>query len=217
MLKYRIFTFVFLLGWFSDSHAQLVTKKDYSAAFAFQIGAGTAITPASAPGAVSIKPIAGLKITFPFNREWFLGSEINYNSLKTTNRVPNAPEAEKQIKIQLDLQQITVPLYLKYILRSNKSYLLLGGYVSYLYDRKYSLSGFTTSPEASPVHIHPWDGGIIFGFEQRLIKHLHLSLKISSSVKSVLETPLTDKKFIPVQAGLTVSYDLFRLGDCGCD
>lgn len=217
MLKYILFFMLFGGVCLHNSSAQLVTKKDYTAAFGLQAGAGLSAIPAGAVKSLSVNPTAGLKMTFPFNRKWFIGSEINYNPLKTTNRITNALMPEEKIRIELNIQQITVPLYIKYMLRSNRASVLLGGYISYLYDKKCKLPGLSPAAAETIVNIGEWDGGIVFGFEQQLIKRMNLTLKLSSSVKSIVNTPLTDKKFIPLQAGLTLSYDLFRIGDCGCD
>lgn len=58
----------------------------------------------------------------------------------------------------------------------------------------------------------------MIGVGQRIVKHLNLMFKINVSVKDLMKkSDLYPKKIFPVQANLTLSYDIFRIGDCGCD
>lgn len=212
----RITLFIILLYISIPGQAQLVTKKDYTASFALQAGAESGIIATATPSHIKITPTAGLKMTFPFNRKWFIGSEINYSQLKTRNKYTNT---DGQNRIELNLRQIAVPLYLKYMLRSNQASLLLGGYATYYFDNNYHFtSGSPSSVPVTekPIQVKKWDYGFIAGYEQQLIQRLNLTFKISCGILSPIEISSANKKFIPLQASLTLSYDIFRIGDCGC-
>ena len=63
-----------------------------------------------------------------------------------------------------------------------------------------------------------WNAGLTVGYEFRVVKHLNLMFRLSGSVKDVLKSDnIWGKKLFPVQAGLTLSFDVLRIGDCGCD
>ncbi len=212
----RIITFIFFISTMTAGYAQLVTKKDYTAAFALQAGAESGVLMTSEISKINITPVAGLKMTFPFNRKWFIGSEINYSQLKTRNKYSNPTT-----RLELDLEQITVPVYVKYMLNSNRGMLLFGGYASCLLSDKYNYSTGNT-PLSSEVAsstlkngIKKWDYGFTMGYEQLFTRHLALAFKINCGVQSLTEVP-DNKKFIPLKASLTLSYDLFHIGDCGC-
>lgn len=199
-------------------YAQLVTKKDYTAAFALQAGAESSILTTSGISQLKITPAAGLKMTFPFNRKWFIGSEINYSQLKTMNKYS---DSETEYRLKLDLEQITIPVYAKYMLNSNRAMLLFGGYVSRLLSDKYHYStnnGSLLSEMPSALlenGISKWDYGFTLGYEHLFNRNLALAFKINCGVHSFTDE-IGDKKFIPLKASLTLSYNLFRLGDCGC-
>lgn len=192
--------------------SQLVTKKDYTASFALQAGAESGIIATVKTSGLKINPTAGLKMTFPFNRKWFLGSEINYSMLKTRNTYRAFP-------IELDLKQIIIPLYVKYMLRSNRATVLLGGYAGYLFDNNHSkISNPTESTTGGEIilPLKKWDYGFTAGYEQHFTQRLNLTFKVCYGIHSLLETSFTDHKFSPLRGSLTLSYDLFRIGDCGC-
>ncbi len=198
----RIIAFISFIFIAAASCAQLVTKKDYTAAFALQAGAESGVLMTSKISQIKITPTAGLKMTFPFNRKWFIGSEINYSQLKTLNKY-----STPTMRLELDLEQIAIPVYAKYMLNSNRDMLLFGGYVSYL------LSDAPTVPLGN--ELKKWDYGLTIGYEHLFTRHLALALKINCGVQSLTDD-IDDKKFIPLKASLTLSYDLFRIGDCGC-
>ena len=218
MMSLRCISILVFISVTFHGYAQLVTKKDYTAAFALQAGAESGILMTSKISKFSITPSAGLKMTFPFSRRWFMGSEINYSQLKTVNKHSNSGT---EYRLKLDLEQITIPVYAKYMLNSNRGMFLFGGYVSYLLsdNHSYCVNGESLSPEVSPVSpkngIKKWDYGFTLGYEQLFTRHLALSFKINCGVQSLADLP-DDKKCIPLKASLTLSYDLFRIGDCGC-
>lgn len=208
-MSLRYITILIFIFMALNGHAQLVTKKDYTAAFALQAGAESGVLMTSEISQVNITPVAGLKMTFPFNRKWFIGSEINYSQLKTRNKYSNPTT-----RLELDLEQITVPVYVKYMLNSNRGMLLFGGYVSGLLSDNYHYS--SQAPSATLKNgIKKWDYGFTMGYEQLFTRHLALALKINCGVQSLTDVP-DNKKFIPLKASLTLSYDLFHIGDCGC-
>lgn len=50
----------------------------------------------------------------------------------------------------------------------------------------------------------------MIGVGQRIVKHLNLMFKINVSVKDLMKkSDLYPKKIFPVQANLTLSYDIF--------
>lgn len=200
----RIIAFVFFISTVTTGYAQLVTRKDYKAAIGVQAGAECGIFPSAAISQIRITPTAGLKMTFPFNRKWFVGSEINYSRLHTRNKYP---DAQGEDRIELDLHQIMVPVYAKYMLNSNRATLLFGGHLTCRIDNK--------SQPFFPVEIKKWNCGITAGYEQLFTSRLHLTFKIDYGLLSQIESS-ANKKFTPLKAGLTLSYDLLRIGDCGC-
>ena len=216
MMSLRCISILVFISVTFHGYAQLVTKKDYTAAFALQAGAESGVLMTSKISKFSVTPSAGLKMTFPFSRKWFMGSEINYSQFKTLNKYSNTTS-----RLELDLEQIAVPVYAKYMLNSNRGMLLFGGYVSCLLsdNHSYCVNGESLSPEVSPASlkngIKKWDYGFILGYEQLFTRHLALSFKINCGVQSLANLP-DDKKCIPLKASLTLSYDLFRIGDCGC-
>ena len=76
-----------------ESSGQLVRRKDYDLAVALQAGGGTSVGIPFRDVRMFVVPVGGLKMTIPFTRKWFLGSEINYSRLKY-NRGKYRPEAE---------------------------------------------------------------------------------------------------------------------------
>jgi len=210
MLKFFLFPCFFLFCSIISAQAQLVTKKDYSAAFAIQTGGEGNLLIGMKPASFRVTPLAGLKMTFPINRQWFIGSEINYSQLKASGK-------EEDLKIHLNLKNIAVPVYVKRMLNSNRASVLLGAYLHYLTDSQLTFSSSGVSFPATDVYsLRDWNYGVIAGYEQQIIKHLNLTLKISCGMQSLGSTTLTSKKQIPLQTSLTLSFEIFRLGDCGC-
>lgn len=214
MLKYIFPLILFFCNGLIPTNAQLVTKKDYSAAIALQAGAEGALMLSMKSAHFRITPTAGVKMTFPLNRKWFLGTEINYSQLKIAGK-------EKKLKLDIDQKKISVPVYLKYMLQSNRASVLLGAYVAYQLDTDITFKRpdelALAIPEPMFYDADRWTYGIVAGYEQQLAKRLNLTLKISCSVKTIGESQAISKKQIPLQAGLTLSYDIFRIGDCGCN
>lgn len=215
-LRY-IITLIFIVTGL-NGFTQLVTKKDYTAAFALQAGAESSILMTSQISQFKITPTAGLKMTFPFNRKWFVGSEINYSQLKTLNKYSNSGT---ECRLKLNLEQITIPVYAKYMLTSNRDMLLFGGYVSQIlsdqYDYSKSYGSLLSKTPSAPLEngISKWDYGFTLGYEHLFNRNLALALKINCGIHSFTDD-IGNKKSIPLKASLTLSYNLFRIGDCGC-
>ena len=119
-MKKVIFCILFL-GILWESFGQLVRRKDYDAAFALQVGGETSALTAFQNAGFLLRPVAGLKMTFPFTRKWFLGGEINYSELKYSFAGPQQTD--------FHIKQLHVPVYLKYMLNCNKASVLFGLYV----------------------------------------------------------------------------------------
>lgn len=223
-----------------DSNAQLVRRKDYDAAFAIQLGGGIGVLTALHHAVLSVTPVAGLKMTFPFTRKWFLGGEVNYGRMKygMSQQVDiGLPSWGTDVyfkarqKADFDWKQISVPLYVKYMLNCNKASVLFGCYGSYVFDARLSssLSGERYSPGSEkdiPVTLEQdlsrtsenWNVGITVGYEHQIVRHLNLMCRISAGVKkAVKQNGIWQDQLFPLGACITLSYDIFRIGDCGCD
>lgn len=209
-MKRIVFCLLFL-GIILESFGQLVRRKDYDAAFALQAGGETGALTAFRQAGFSLRPVAGLKMTFPFTRKWFLGGEINYSELKYSFTAPRQTD--------FDIKQLHVPVYLKYMLNCNKASVLFGGYGSYVADGHCTVVS-ADSPDDTDISrdLETWSAGITAGFEYRIVKRLHMMCRISGGVKEAVKkrTFFKDKLF-PLQACVTLSYDILRIGDCGCD
>jgi len=209
-MKKIVFSLLFLTVML-ESFGQLVRRKDYDAAFALQAGGEVGVLTAFQDAELSLRPVAGLKMTFPFTRKWFLGMEVNYSGLKYGYRGVE--------KMNFDINQLHLPLYLKYMLNCNKASVLFGFYGSYVIDGKC----FVTAPGATvhtevPDGLENWSAGITVGYEHRILKHLNVMCRISGGMKEVVKKQFVLKdKLFPLQACITLSYDVFRIGDCGCD
>lgn len=205
-MRRTVFCILFL-GMILESSGQLVRRKDFDAAFALQVGGETSALTAFRQSALSLRPLAGLKMTFPFTRKWFLGSEVNYSELKYGFADPE--------KVKLEVRQIQVPLYVKYMLPCNKASVLFGGYGSFVTGGKL----VAASPESGETgKVGNWHVGLTVGYEHRIVKHLEIMCRISGGMKAIVEKqPLVSAKRYPLQACITLSYDIFRIGDCGCD
>lgn len=227
-----------LLIVFAESHGQLVRRKDYDAAFALQAGVETGMLTTLRHPELFVRPIAGLKMTFPFTRKWFLGGEVNYSELKynTTDRTGYTGEWAGQDftfrgeqKMKFDLKQVQLPLYLKYMLNCNKASVLFGFYGAYIFDARLEaiFSGSSAAGEDAlqtpvetrlPEALDNWHAGVTVGYEHRIVKHLDIICRINIGMKEVVRNqPFFRDKLLPVQACITLSYDIFRIGDCGCD
>lgn len=186
--------------------AQLVTKRDYNVAFAVQAGGNAAILLPGKPEKVSLQPEFGLKMTFPFTRKWFLGAEVNYNRLNTKIKfsdiyLSSSSEEIYTATTPVDVKSIQVPIYIKYMLNSNRAGVLFGVYGSLAFNTDFI---FTEN--------NGWGAGVIIGYEQNLAKGLDLTFKVSGGIQD-----LSIDQYYPVQTSLTLSYRLLRLGGCKCD
>ncbi|MDL2231528.1 PorT family protein [Porphyromonadaceae bacterium OttesenSCG-928-L07] len=187
------------------SKAQLVTRKDYDLAIAVQAGLNMSIAIPDNNG-IAFQPAYGLKLTIPFTRKYFLGSEINYVEHRYNNK-----QGEDKVALKYRKQDLSIPVYFKYMLNSNTNSLLLGGYFSYAIERK-----FLSASGSEKKQINTWDAGIIAGFEQNITRNLYVTFKVSAGIKELLKKEQFDKKYYPLQVGLTVGYTFVRFGDCGC-
>ncbi len=81
-----------------ESSGQLVRRKDYDLAVALQAGGGTSVGIPFRDVRMFVVPVGGLKMTIPFTRKWFLGTEVNYADHRFDSRyAPGGkyrPEAE---------------------------------------------------------------------------------------------------------------------------
>lgn len=215
-----------LLMLMTDGYAQLVRKKDYDAAFALQVGGETGVLTSFRDMKMAVTPLGGLKMTFPFSRKWFLGSEVNYSRLKYSF----ASGAGTHQQADFDIKQLQVPVYLKYMLNNNRSSVLFGVYGTYALDASLHSSFRGTEPigNASTLNdgvvgnysalMDTWNAGVTLGYELRIVKHLNIMCRVSAGMKNVLKSQdMFGKKLYPAQATITLSYDIFRIGDCGCD
>lgn len=225
MRKIIVWGMLLFLGF--QSMGQLVRRVDYDAAFALQVGGdiGMLVPFGSNPG-VFVQPTGGLKMTFPFTRRWFLGSEINYNRLKYNSTYPVNPVAgigldggnTEDCRGYWDLKQIEVPVYLKYMLGSARENILFGVYGAYVFDGSAEKENVVGEDREIAGKTEAWNAGLTVGYELRVVKHLNLMFRLSGSVKDVLKKDnIWGKKLFPVQAILTLSFDVLRIGDCGCD
>lgn len=209
-MKKAIFC-VLLLGIIAESFGQLVRRKDYDAAFALQAGGEVGALTAFQDAKFSFRPVAGLKMTFPFTRLWFLGMEVNYSQLKYGFANPQATE--------INIKQLHVPVYLKYRLHSNKASVLFGVYGSYVLDGKGSVAVEEKADYADlSGALEDWSAGITVGYEHQLVKRLNIMCRISGGIReAVKKQPVFKDKLFPLQACITLSYDILRIGDCECD
>ena len=200
----KLFILVALLFIITDNaFTQLVTRKDYDAAFALQLGGEISMLTIWDQPKVSLQPIAGLKMTFPFTRKWFLGSEVNYSQFKYGSQ-----------KFDFDMKQIHIPIYLKYMLNSNKSSVLFGLYGSYMFESNISEKETLSKIESSD----DFGIGATIGYEYQIVKHFNVMFRLSTGIKELVKNQaFKDEKLLPLQASITLSYDIFRIGDCGCN
>lgn len=224
----RIIVLGLLLLLMFECVGQLVRRVDYDAAFALQAGGDIGmLAPFGSKPGVFVQPSGGLKMTFPFTRKWFLGSEINYSRLKYNNTYPVTRQISgtqlftenlENSRGRFDLKQIQVPVYLKYMLGSNRESILFGIYGTYVFDGSVKGEGFPDGDGISAGKVESWTAGLTVGYELRVVKHLNLMFRLSGGVKDVLKSGnVWGKKLFPLQAGVTLSFDVLRIGDCGCD
>lgn len=200
--------------------AQMIGKRDYDAAFALQAGAVMAMPlPLGHPQA-AVQAMGGVKMTFPFNRKWFIGAEVNYEELNfksnySIHREGQASSPEK-LKMEVGIQQIEVPVYLKYMLNCNRASVLLGFYGTYTF--RSDPHALNLEDDALPEPDKDWNAGVTLGYEYQLVKRLHLMCRLSMGMREVIGPEYVQgKSFLPLQVSLALSYDILRIGGCGCD
>lgn len=231
----KIFWLGLLLCWMvTESSGQLVRRKDYDAAFALQAGGESGLLLPVRQPQLSVRPFGGLKMTFPFTRKWFLGSEVNYSELKYQTAFSageNFSAGNREVKADFHLRQLQWPVYLKYMLNCNRASVLFGFYGTYVFEAKGSAvgPGLSGSGELSgesaisgerdfSAALCSWNVGLTLGYEYQLVKHLNLMCRVSAGLQEVMKAGEgIGKKWFPAQICLTLSYDLLRIGDCGCD
>ncbi|MDR1755568.1 MAG: PorT family protein [Culturomica sp.] len=211
-----IFSLLFtLLAGAGICSGQLVTKKDFDAAFALQAGMGSGTAFPNPRGGLKAEGRGGLKMTFPFTRVWFLGAEINYNRLRTENRLKTAESGAPEAVFRYDVSSVQIPVYARMMLRNNKTSLLFGGYYARHFDgkidRKYD-DGFRREPYGP----ESGSAGVVAGVEQIIGRNLYVTFTVNGSLTNMAPKEQFGSRLHPVQASLTVSYDLLRIGDCGC-
>lgn len=221
-----VLTLFLIMCWLLNCCGQLATKRDYNAAFALQAGGDVAVLMPFADPVPGITPAFGLKMTFPFTRKWFMGGEVNYSGLRAGHTYKGvdysgAGGAAGDMEADFNLKRIQIPVYLKYMLRSNKAGVLFGAYASWLFDRHVELN--PVSAEAAPLPVlagtaERWEAGVTVGYEQRIVKHLNLQVRLSGGLMPLLKkNTAVNRSVSPLQLSLTLSYDILRIGDCGCD
>lgn len=207
-----------------QARGQMIGKKDYDVAFALQAGGNVAVPVPFGSPEVRVQPVGGLKMTFPFNRKWFIGAEVNYQSLRLkssySRETDPGQEAPEKLRIDARLRQVEVPLYVKYMLNCNRASVLLGVFGTY------SFQADLLGAEAEDVDLSPekteidpvWNAGVTLGYEHQIVKHLNIMCRVGMGVQELMKPEyLGGKKLLPLHAALTLSFDILRIGGCGCD
>ena len=200
-----------------ESCGQLVRRKDYDLAVALQAGGGTSVGVPFRDARMFVTPVGGLKMTIPFTRKWFLGAEVNYADHRFDSRYILGEYTDQKQEVRFRLKELQFPVYLKYMLNCNRASLLFGGYAGYYFQNKSGLSG-PNRAVALDDEMEKWNAGLTFGYEYRIVKHLHVMCRVSAGLNDLMHSrEISGKNVFPLQACITVSYDIFRVGDCGCD
>ena len=200
-----------------ESSGQLVRRKDYDLAVALQAGGGTSVGIPFRDVRMFVVPVGGLKMTIPFTRKWFLGTEVNYADHRFDSRYAPGENTDRKQKVRFRLKELQLPVYLKYMLNWNRASLLFGGYAGYYYQNKSGVSG-PDPAVALDDETEKWNAGLTFGYEYRIVKHLNVMCRVSAGLNDLMHSRgISGKNVFPLQACITVSYDIFRVGDCGCD
>lgn len=200
-----------------ESSGQLVRRKDYDLAVALQAGGGTSVGIPLRDARLFVAPFGGLKMTVPFTRKWFLGMEINYADNRFDNRYTIEGNTDQKERVRFRLEELQFPIYLKYMLNCNRASLLFGGYAGYYFRNKSAMPGQGPFLALSD-EMEEWNAGLTFGYEYRIVKHLNVMCRVSAGLNALVHSrKILDKKVWPLQACIALSYDIFRVGDCGCD
>lgn len=200
-----------------ESFGQLVRRKDYDLAVALQAGGGTSVEVPFRNARMFAVPVGGLKMTIPFTRKWFLGTEVNYVNHRFDSRYAVGENIHRKQEVRFRLKELQLPVYLKYMLNCNRASLLFGGYAGYYFQNKSGISG--PNPLGTlDDEMKKWNAGLTFGYEYQIVKHLNVMCRVSAGLNDLMHSrEVLGKKVFPLQACITVSYDIFRVGDCGCD
>lgn len=204
-----------LMSLIPESYGQLVGKRDYDMALALQAGGNLALAMPFHHPEIGVMPQGGLKMTFPFDRKWFIGAEVNYLALHFKGHYPLTMGTDSPGKMVVDakLRQVEIPVYVKYMLNCNRASVLFGFYGAYAL--KYDF------PREEQKEFDPekdWNVGLTLGYEYQLVKRLNVMCRVSAGVREMLKTEYTGGRSIfPLQIALTLSYDVLRIGGCGCD
>ena len=103
------------------------------------------------------------------------------------------------------------------MLNCYRASLLFGGYAGYYFQNKSGVSG-PDPAVALDDETEKWNAGLTFGYEYRIVKHLNVMCRVSAGLNALMHSRgISGKNVFPLQACITVSYDIFRVGDCGCD
>ncbi len=194
---------------------QLVTKKDFDAAFALQAGIGSGMAFPAAKGGLKFEGTGGLKMTFPFTRVWFLGAEVNYNRLRTENKLEIAGNDGVEAVFRQEIPSVQIPVYARVMMRNNKTSLLFGGYYARHFDGKIDRQ-YEEGFRREPYEPESGSAGVVAGVEQIIGRNLYVTFKVNGSLTDIAPKARFESRLYPVQASLTISYDLLRIGDCGC-
>lgn len=199
-----------------ESCGQLVRRKDYDLAVALQAGGGISAGVPFRDARVFVAPFGGLKVTIPFTRKWFLGAEVNYADHRFDSRYALEEDTDQQ-EVRFRLKELQLPVYLKYMLNCNRASLLFGGYAGYYFQNESGLLG-PNQAVALDDGMEKWNAGLTFGYEYRIVKHLNVMCRVSAGLNNLMRSrKIPGKSAFPLQACITVAYDIFRVGDCGCD
>ena len=95
-----------------ESSGQLVRRKDYDLAVALQAGGGTSVGIPFRDVRMFVVPVGGLKMTIPFTRKWFLGTEVNYADHRFDSRYAPGENTDRKQKVRFRLKELQLPVYL---------------------------------------------------------------------------------------------------------
>ena len=89
-----------------ESSGQLVRRKDYDLAVALQAGGGTSVGIPFRDVRMFVVPVGGLKMTIPFTRKWFLGTEVNYADHRFDSRYAPGENTDRKQKVRFRLKEL---------------------------------------------------------------------------------------------------------------
>ena len=145
-------------------------------------------------------PVGGLKMTIPFTRKWFLGTEVNYADHRFDSRYAPGENTDRKQKVRFRLKELQLPVYLKYMLNCNRASLLFGGYAGYYFQNKSGVSG-PDPAVALDDETEKWNAGLTFGYEYRIVKHLNVMCRVSAGLNDLMHSRgISGKNVFPLQA-----------------